>query len=287
LADCVELAAELPSDSVHYSIYSPPFASLYTYSNSPRDMGNSRTYDEFWRHFKFLIREQFRVLMPGRLVSIHCMNLPTSKVRNGYIGLRDFRGEIIRAFEAEGFIYHSEVCIWKNPVTAMQRTKALGLLHKTIRKDSSMSRQGIPDYLVTMRKPGLNPEYIAHTPEEFPVSVWQKYASPIWADVNPSDTLQYRSAREHDDERHICPLQLSVIRRGVELWSNVGDMVWSPFAGIGSEGYVALEMGREFLGSELKRSYFEQAARNLATAGPRIESLFPVGNVEATKAEAA
>lgn len=286
LADCIELAAELPSESVHYSIYSPPFASLYTYSNSPRDLGNSRTHDEFWEHFRFLIREQFRVLMPGRLVSIHCMNLPTSKVRNGYIGLRDFRGEIIRAFEEAGFIYHSEVCIWKNPVTAMQRTKALGLLHKTIRKDSSMSRQGIPDYLVTMRKPGVNPEYIAHTADEFPVSVWQRYASPIWADINPSDTLQYRSAREHDDERHICPLQLSVIRRGIELWSNPGDTIWSPFAGIGSEGYVALEMGREFIGSELKRSYYEQAARNLAAAQPKLHVMYPVGNVENGKVDA-
>lgn len=285
LADCVELAAEIPSDSIHYSIYSPPFASLYTYSNSPRDMGNSRNYDEFWQHFRFLIREQFRVLMPGRLVSIHCMNLPTSKVRNGYIGLRDFRGEIIRAFEEVGFIYHSEVCIWKNPVTAMQRTKALGLLHKTIRKDSSMSRQGVPDYLVTMRKPGLNPEYIAHTPEEFPVSVWQRYASPIWTDINPSDTIQYRSAREHEDEKHICPLQLSVIRRGIELWSSPGDTVWSPFAGIGSEGYVALEMGREFLGSELKRSYYEQARRNIAAVQSKLANLFPVGTVEAQKTE--
>ena len=179
---------------------------------------------------------EFRAMMPGRLVSIHCMNLPTSKVRDGYIGIEDFRGEIIRAFEDAGFIYHSEVCIWKDPVTAMQRTKALGLLHKQIKKDSCMSRQGVPDYLVTMRKPGDNPERVSNTNETFPVQLWQQYASPVWMDINPSDTLQYRSAREHDDERHICPLQLEVIRRAIKLWSNPGDTVWSPFTGIGSEG---------------------------------------------------
>jgi DNA modification methylase len=274
LGDCVEAAREIPSDSIHYSIYSPPFESLYTYSNSPRDMGNSKDSEQFWNHYRFLIAEQFRAMMPGRLVSIHCMNLPTSKVRNGYIGLRDFRGEIIRSFEQAGFIYHSEVCIWKDPVTAMQRTKALGLLHKTIRKDSSMSRQGIADYLVTMRKPGENPEHIPHTPEEFPVKLWQNYASPIWMDINPSDTLQYRSAREHNDERHICPLQLEVIRRGIHLWSNPGDVVWSPFAGIGSEGYCAIQMGRKFIGSELKESYWGQAKRNLTNARNAATPLF-------------
>ena len=274
LADCVDLAEELPGNSVHYSVFSPPFASLYTYSASERDMGNSRSHDEFWEHYKFLIKESYRVMMPGRLVSIHCMNLPTSKVRDGHIGIRDFRGEIIRAYEDVGFIYHSEVCIWKDPVTAMQRTKALGLLHKTIRKDSAMSRQGVPDYLVTMRKPGENPEAIAHTKEEFPVELWQNYASPVWMDINPSDTLQYRSAREHEDERHICPLQLEVIRRAIKLWTNPGDTVWSPFAGIGSEGFVALEMGRKFIGSELKPSYFRQCHKNLAAALSASTGLF-------------
>jgi superfamily II DNA or RNA helicase len=274
LADCVELARELPSDSIHYSIYSPPFDSLYTYSNSERDLGNARNKTEFWDHYRFLIREQFRVIMPGRLVSIHCMNLPTSKERDGWIGIRDFRGEIIREFEDAGFIYHSEVCIWKDPVTAMQRTKALGLLHKTIRKDSAMARQGVPDYLVTMRKPGENPERVAHTSEEFPVQLWQQYASPIWMDINPSDTLQYRSAREHNDERHICPLQLEVIRRAVKLWTNPGDTVWSPFGGIGSEGFVALEMGRKFIASELKRSYWQQMCRNLGRALSASAGLF-------------
>jgi superfamily II DNA or RNA helicase len=276
LADCVEAAQEIPSDSIHYSVYSPPFETLYTYSNSERDLGNSRTSEEFWQHYRFLIGETYRAMMPGRLVSIHCMNLPTSKVRDGVIGIRDFRGEIIRSFEDAGFIYHSEVCIWKDPVTAMQRTKALGLLHKQIRKDSAMSRQGIPDYLVTMRKPGENTEPISHTHEEFPVSLWQRYASPIWMDINPSDTLQYRSAREHNDEKHICPLQLEVIRRAIKLWSNPGDTVWSPFGGIGSEGYVAIEQGRKYLGSELKASYWRQACANLESAHKQAQTLFDV-----------
>jgi hypothetical protein len=194
------------------------------------------------------------------------MNLQTSKFRDGVIGLHDFRGELIRLFEAEGFIYHSEVCIWKDPVTAMQRTKALGLLHKTIRKDSSMSRQGIPDYLVTMRKPGTNDKPIAHTHEEFPVDLWQRYASPVWFDVNPSRTLQHKSARDTDDERHICPLQLDVIERGINLWSAEGDTVFSPFTGIGSEGHVAIQMGRKFKGAELKKSYFDLASKNLLEA---------------------
>ena len=264
--DCCEVLRGIPSDSVHYSVFSPPFSSLYTYSNSPRDIGNVRDDDEFFRHFGFAIDELFRVMKPGRLISMHCMLLPTSKERDGYIGLRDFRGDLIRAFQARGFIFHSEVVIWKDPVTAMQRTKALGLLHKTIRTDSSMSRQGIPDYLVTMRKPGKNDEPIAHTHEEFPVQLWQRYASPVWMDINPSDTLQYRSAREDDDERHICPLQLDVIRRALKLWTNPNDVVLSPFAGIGSEGYVSIQEGRRFVGVELKKSYYEQARRNLLAA---------------------
>jgi DNA modification methylase len=263
--DCVDVMRGMPDSSVHYSVFSPPFASLYTYSNSPRDMGNVRSESEFFAHFKFAIAELFRILKPGRLVSFHCMLMPTSKTRHGFIGLSDFRGDLIRAFQDGGFIYHSEVVIWKDPVTAMQRTKALGLLHKQIKKDSCMSRQGIPDYLVTMRKPGVNDEPVSHTAEEFPVTLWQRYASPVWMDIDPSDTLQYRSAREHDDERHICPLQLEVIRRALKLWSNPGDVVFSPFAGIGSELYVALEEGRRAVGAELKASYYEQARRNLLT----------------------
>ena len=264
--DCVDVIRGLPAKSVDYSIFSPPFASLYTYSNSPRDMGNVRNDDEFFKHFDFLVSELRRVMKPGHNVSFHCMLLPTSKERDGYIGLKDFRGDLIRAFQKHGFIYASEVCIWKDPVTSMQRTKALGLLHKTVRTNACMSRQGIPDYLVTMRAPGEMVDKVTHTPEQYPVDKWQKVASPVWMDIDPSDTLQYRSAREHDDERHICPLQLEVIRRGIDLWTNPGDVVLSPFTGIGSEGFVALEMGRKFVGAELKQSYFEQAARNLAAA---------------------
>ena len=271
--DCVDVLQGLPDASIGYSIFSPPFASLYTYSNSPRDMGNVRTDAEFFEHFGYLVRELRRVMMPGRNVSFHCMLMPASKQRDGYIGLKDFRGDLIRAFQAEGFIYHSEVCIWKDPVTAMQRTKALGLLHKSVRENSAMCRQGIPDYLVTMRAPGES-ERITHTRDEYPVDLWQKVASPIWMDINPSDTLQYMSAREHDDERHICPLQLEVIRRGIMLWTNPDDIVLSPFAGIGSEGYVAVEMRRRFVGVELKRSYYEQATRNLASAATQTIDLF-------------
>lgn len=271
--DSCEVLQSLPDNSIHFQIFSPPFASLYTYSNSDRDLGNSKTYDEFWNHYKFMIKEQFRIHKPGRLVSIHCMNLPTSKQRDGFIGITDFRGDIIRAYQDAGFIYHSEVCIWKDPVVAMQRTKALGLLHKQIKKDSAMSRQGIPDYLVTMRKPGDNPEPIKHTDENFPVSIWQKYASPIWTDIKPNDTLQHRSAREHDDERHICPLQLQVISRAMDLWTNKGDVVLSPFMGIGSEGYVALQKQRKFIGCELKTSYYEQARKNLKSVNHKTYEL--------------
>lgn len=273
--DSCEVIKAIPDSSIHYSIFSPPFASLYVYSNSERDMGNSKTHSEFYEHFRFLVRDLMRITIPGRLVSFHCMNLPTSKQNDGFIGIRDFRGELIRIFIEAGWIFHSEVCIWKDPVTAMQRTKALGLLHKQIKKDSTMSRQGIPDYLVTMRKPGENPERVTHTNESFPVKKWQNYASPVWMDINPSNTLQKKSARDEKDERHICPLQLQVIHRGIDLWTNPNDIVFSPFAGIGSEGYVALENGRRFVGIELKDSYFKQAAANLDMAGKiKSEGLF-------------
>ena len=275
--DCVEVLKGIPDATIDYSIFSPPFASLYTYSNSPRDMGNVRNDAEFFEHFAFLIAELRRVMKPGHNVSFHCMLMPTSKERDGYIGLKDFRGDLIRAFQQHGFIYASEVCIWKDPVTSMQRTKALGLLHKTVRTNACMSRQGIPDYLVTMRAPGEMVDKVTHDPEQYPVDKWQKVASPVWMDIDPSDTLQYRSAREHDDERHICPLQLEVIRRGIDLWTMPGDVVLSPFTGIGSEGFVAVEMGRKFVGAELKQSYFEQAARNLAAAEQeKTQDLFEI-----------
>ena len=273
LGDCVERIKEIESGSIGFSVFSPPFASLYTYSNSDRDMGNSKTDEEFAEHFRYLVNELYRVMMPGRVVSFHCMNLPTSKERDGFIGIKDFRGDLIRMFQDAGFIYHSEVTIWKDPVTAMQRTKAIGLLNKQKNKDSTISRQAIPDYLVTMRKPGDNPQPVTHTNDDFPISVWQKYASPVWMDINPSNTLQYRAARENSDERHICPLQLDVIERAIKLWSNPGDVVFSPFGGIGSEGYVAVKDGREYIGIELKKSYFDLACKNLEAAVAESQEL--------------
>ena len=303
-ADTVEVARGLPDNSVGFSVFSPPFESLYTYSNSDRDMGNSKDSCQFWEQYRFLIAEQFRVMKAGRIVAIHCMNLPTSKQNDGFIGIRDFRGEIIREYQKAGFIYHSEVVIWKDPVVAMQRTKALGLLHKTIKKDSSMSRMGIPDTLVMMRKPGDNEEaisgeftyYVGDNPahgfkrhdwddarqcwtvvegsHNTSVDVWQRYASPVWDDINQTDTLNFREGRESDDERHICPLQLDVIQRCLQLWSNPGDVVWSPFMGIGSEGYMSLKAGRKFIGAELKESYFKLACRNLEAAKETQYDLF-------------
>lgn len=273
--DCIEYAKSLEDESIDYCIFSPPFSSLYTYSNSERDMGNSRNDDEFWNHFNFLIPELYRSLRSGRNVSVHCMNLTTSKVRDGYIGMRDFRGDIIRAFQRHGFIYHSEVTIWKNPVVAMQRTKALGLLWKQIKKNSAMCRQGIPDYVVTFRKDGEPTKPIEHTPEQFTVDRWQHIASPCWNDITQSTTLNGKLAREKEDERHIAPLQLSLIERCLDLWSMPGDVVLSPFTGIGSEGYVSLQMGRDFKGSELKKSYYKIAKDNLIEASKRIDKLYP------------
>jgi DNA modification methylase len=277
--DCVQRIREVPDESVGYSIFSPPFASLYTYSDHLEDMGNSRNYNEFFEHFKYLVNELYRVIIPGRVVSIHCMNLPTTIQNHGYIGIEDFRGDIIRLFQQCGFIYHSEVCIWKDPVVAMQRTKALGLLHKQIEKDSCKSRQGIPDYLVTMKKPGENPIPVDGPFDHFcgdintfqnngrlSIDIWQRYASPIWMDINQSNTLQYRSAREDNDERHICPLQLDVIHRGLQLWSKDGDTVLTPFMGIGSEIYEAIKLKRKGIGIELKESYYNQAVANIKNA---------------------
>lgn len=272
--DSVELIKAFPDESMHFEVYSPPFSSLYTYSNSDRDLGNSKTDEQFFEHFHFLTAELFRILKPGRIMAVHCMNLPTSKERDGFIGIKDFRGELIREFQSVGFIYHAEVCIWKNPVTAMQRTKALGLLHKQIKKDSCMSRMGIPDYVVIMRKPGDNPERVTHTNDTYPVSEWQNVASPIWEydhspvwwDINQSDTLNVRMARDGRDERHICPLQLPVIERLLKLYTNPNDIVFTPFLGIGSEVYQAILMGRRGVGIELKKSYFDCAVENVKNA---------------------
>ena len=260
--DSCEVMKAIPDSSIHYSIFSPPFAQLYVYSNSVRDLGNCRSTTEFYEQFEFIIKELYRIMIPGRLVSFHCMDLPTQKQRDGFIGLQDFPGQLIQMFIDGGFIYHSRVTIWKDPVVAMQRTKALGLLHKQIKKDSAMCRQGIADYVITMRKPGENPERVEHTNESFPVSKWQNYASPVWMDINQSNTLQKESAREQADEKHICPLQLDVIERCIELWTNETDIVFTPFLGIGSEVYQALKMGRRGIGIELKESYYNQAVAN-------------------------
>lgn len=274
--DSCEIMKAIPDNSIHYSIFSPPFAQLYVYSNSVRDLGNCRDTTEFYTQFEFILKELYRIMMNGRLVSIHCMDLPTQKSRDGFIGISDFSGDIIRMMQDAGFIYHSRVTIWKDPVIAMQRTKALGLLHKQIKKDSSMCRQGIADYIVTFRKPGENPERIEHTDETFPVSKWQNYASPVWMDINQSKTLQKESAREEKDEKHICPLQLDVIERCIELWTNDNDIVFTPFLGIGSECYQALSMNRRAVGIELKESYYNQAVANCKgiVSAPKMKKLF-------------
>lgn len=306
--DCIEVLKGIPDNSIHYSVFSPPFASLYTYSNSERDMGNCRSEDEFYLNFEFLVAELYRVLMPGRLLSFHCMDIPAMKERDGYIGLKDFPGDLIKIFQSGDFIYHSKVVIWKDPLVEATRTKALGLLHKQIQKDSSLCRQGLPDYLVTMRKPGKNPELIAH-PEGFtsfvgenepdapkierpvpdadayakheaynkdPVyshQVWRRYASPVWMDIKQSNTLNRKPARDDRDERHICPLQLDVIERALQLWTNPNDIVLSPFAGIGSEVYKAVQMGRRAVGIELKESYYTQAVINCRSLEPELDFL--------------
>ena len=286
--DCVEIIRGIPDNSIHYSIFSPPFASLFTYSNSDRDMGNCKTDEEFNTHFSFLVNDLYRVIMNGRLVSVHCMNIPSMKERDGVIGLKDFRGDIIRLFQNAGFIYHSEVCIWKDPLIEATRTKSLGLMHKQIQKDSSMCRQGLPDYICTFRKPGDNPERIGHPngfesfhgenePTEkgikYSHNVWRRYADPIWLDIDQTKTLNYRMARDREDERHICPLQLQTIARCVELWTNKGDTVLSPFGGIGSEGYQSLLMGRKYIGIELKESYYKHAVKHLMQVENRPKQL--------------
>ena len=264
--DSCEVLKGLADESIDLSVFSPPFADLYTYSDSERDLGNCKNADEFYIHFRYIAQQLNRVMKKGRNVCIHCMDLPSLKFRDGFIGLKDFPGEIIRIFEDVGFIYHSKVTIWKNPVVAMQRTKALGLLHKQLKKDSTLSRQGVADYIVVMRKKGENKVPVTHTNETFPVDKWQEWASPVWMDINQSNTLQATSCRDEKDEKHICPLQLDVIERCVELWSNKGEVVLSPFAGIGSELYQSIKMGRKAIGIELKPTYFSQAVNNCINA---------------------
>jgi hypothetical protein len=296
--DACELIRAVPGDSVHFGIHSPPFEGLYKFSNYDRDISNNEGVS-FWEHYAFLISEILRVTMPGRIHAVHCMQLPTSKTRNGFIGMRDFRGEIVRAYEAAGWHFHSEVCIWKDPVIAQQRTKSIRLLHKQVSKDSALSGQGLADYVLMFRKPGENAEPIAGMFDAFcgsgldisreeyerhasrtraegrepwpfdmwvSVRVWQRYASPVWMDIDQTRTLQHRAGRDEKDEQHISPLQLDVIERCIDLWSNPGDVVLTPFLGIGSEVYSAVKMGRRGIGFELKPSYFKQAVKNVAKA---------------------
>lgn len=283
--DCVEVVKGLPDASIHYSIFSPPFSNLFTYSDSERDIGNCKDDEEFYNHFRFLCGDLYRVLKPGRLVSIHCMDSLATITHDGFIGLKDMPGLIISLFEKAGFIYHSRVCIWKDPLVQATRTKALALAHKQISKDSTRCAMGLPDYVVTMRKPGTNPEPVSHGrgferyigDQEEPMGqktndprtnkyshhVWQRYASPVWWDIRQTNTLNIQAARSEKDEKHICPLQLDTIERCLELWTNSGDVVLSPFAGICSEGYQSVSMDRKFIGIELKKSYYDQGVRNL------------------------
>jgi DNA modification methylase len=256
--DCVDVLRQLPEASIDFSVYSPPFGSLFVYSDAAADMGNS-TDAEFAEHYGFAIREKFRVTKPGRLTAVHCSDLPMTKWREGHIGIKDFSGQIIAAHEDAGWILHSRRTIWRCPVVEMTRTKHVGLLYKQLRKDSAKSRGGMPDYLLTFVKPGENAEPIEHTPENFPLEQWQEWASPVWMTVNQTNVLNPSAGRAVEDERHLCPLQLDVIFRALVMWSNPGDTVLSPFMGIGSEGVVSLDNDRRFVGIELKDSYFKQS----------------------------
>jgi DNA modification methylase len=267
--DCVDVVRQMPDASVGFSVYSPPFSSLFTYSDSVADMGNSANDAEFFRHYGMLVRDLARVTKPGRLSAVHCSDLPLAKWKDGVIGIKDFSGDIIRAHQEAGWILHSKVTIWKCPV-------ALGLLYKQLQKDSTRSRQGMPDYLLVFRAPGENAEPVGHRPSNFPVDQWQKWASPVWMDIRQTNTLNVQMAKDHSDERHICPLQLDLIERALVMWSNPGDVVLSPFTGIGSEGVVSLRNHRKFVGVELKDSYFRQASKYVQMAENTSASLFDI-----------
>ena len=301
--DCVHVAKMIPDGIIDFSVYSPPFSNLYIYSDSVYDMGNSYDGGEFMRHYGYLVEELYRITRPGRLTAIHCKDLPLYKGRDGSAGLRDFPGEIIKLYESFGWVFHSRVTIWKDPVIEMQRTKNHGLLYKQLCKDSAASRQGMADYMIVMRKwddeTKWEPvtrggerffDYIGSSKEkqeawEVPVSmrdadeierlrsinVWQRYASPVWFDIQQTNVLNKKYAKDIEEERHICPLQLDVIERSVELWSNPRDLVFSPFTGIGSEGYVSVKMDRRFVGAELKEGYFREACKNLTEAESTVE----------------
>ncbi len=265
LGDCVEVSRQLPDECIDFSVYSPPFGNLFVYSDSAADMGNCATDEEFGEQYRFLVAEKFRLTKPGRITAVHCSDLPRTKWRDGAVGIKDFSGQIIALHESEGWILHSRRTIWKSPVVEMTRTKHVGLLYKQLRKDSAKSRGGMPDYLMTFVKPGENAIPISHDRESFTLDQWQEWASPVWMTVNQSNVLNVKMAKEQNDERHLCPLQLDVITRALVMWSNPGDTVLSPFMGIGSEGYQALKLDRRFVGIELKRSYWQTAAQYLAS----------------------
>jgi len=269
LGDSIQLLDTLPDESIGFSIWSPPFPELYVYSAELEDLGNCKNYDEFAKFFSFIPPKLFRVMWSGRNVAIHCMDTPVQKGKEGYIGLRDFSGLIISEMQKAGFIYHSRVTIWKNPVTEMQRTKALGLLHKQVKKDAAMSRVGIPDYLLVFRKPG---EHTHPVKCDISVDTWQQYASPVWMDIDYGNTLNGTKAREDNDEKHICPLQLDTIERATILWSNQKDPCLSIFGGVGSEPYTFIKLGRKAVAFELKTSYYDQMVKN-------------VKDIESTKAQ--
>lgn len=268
-ADCVEFAQSLPADSVGISVYSPPFAQLFVYSDIDRDMGNVKDENEFIEQYRFIVREIFRATKPGRLTCVHCSDLPRTKSAHGSVGLYDFPGDIINVHEQEGWTFHSRVTVWKCPVVEMTRTKAHGLLYKTIQTDSTRNRQGMADYVLIFRKTPddeAKADKVRQDPKEFPVDTWQKWASPVWMDIDQTNVLNVKVARSDKDERHLCPLQLDLIERCIYLWSNKGDVVFSPFTGIGSEGYASLKAGRKFIGTELKPEYYRQAVKNLIEA---------------------
>lgn len=272
--DSVELIKGLPDESVGLSLFSPPFANLYIYSDSQRDMGNTEDERQFMEHFDYLIPELYRVTKPGRLAAVHCKDLVRYKGRDGKAGLYDFPGDIIRHFEAAGWQFHSRLTIWKDPVIEMQRTKAHGLLYKQLRKDSTFSRQGMAEYMLMFRRwceEGEEADPVTHTRDEFPLEQWQEWASPIWWTIQQTKVLNASVARTEEDEKHICPFQLDVVERAIRMWSNPGDVVLDPFNGIGSTGYIALQHGRRYIGFELKREYYEWAIRFLNEIADRTQ----------------
>jgi len=274
ITDSVEWMSVAPESSIDLAIYSPPFGDLFIYSDSERDMGNSSANGEFVKHYRFFCEALLRAIKPGRIVAVHCSDLPSRKTRDGFIGLQDFSGDLIRAHQSAGFIYHGRTTVWKDPVVEMQRTKALGLLYKQLRKDSSMSRPGMPDYVLLFRKPGDNEFAITHQPSDFPVEIWQQWASPVWMNIKQGDVLNARVPKADKDEKHICPLQLGLIERLVVLYSSHDEVVFDPFSGIGSTGYVAIKQRRKYVGCELKPEYAALSAGFLAEAEASRVDLF-------------